>query len=104
MGIIPADAGAIAICFPCRPARAGVFVTKGDALVNVIADCLNAGPSGRRRTEQRPCDVGKPVGFAVAAAQQEHQGIVGEIRHRMLLRLDGDPVRHAIILYGRVGG
>jgi hypothetical protein len=52
-------------------------------------------PTERGFPEQRPCDLGKPVGFTIAAAQQEHQSVVGQILDRMLLCPAGDPIRLA---------
>ena len=47
--IIPPDAGAaIAEGFPSRPAGPGVFVVKGNMLVNVVADGLDAAPQPSR--------------------------------------------------------
>src|SRR5271155_3246754 len=69
--IVSADAGAIAVGFPRRPGVARMFVAEGNVVVNVIAYGLHTGPAERGFLEQRPCDIGQPVGFAVAAAQQE---------------------------------
>src|SRR5271166_4218244 len=84
VSIIPANAGTIAEGFPSRPAGARVLVAEGDVLMNVVADGLDAAPAERRIPEERPGDLGKPVGLAVTAAQQEHQGLVGQILDSML--------------------
>jgi hypothetical protein len=72
-----------------------VFIAEGEVLVDVIADRLHPAPTERGFPEQRPCDLGKPVGFTIAAAQQEHQSVVGQILDRMLLCPAGDPIRLA---------
>ena len=59
---VPADAGAIAIRLPRRPGGACVFVAEGNVLVSVIADGLDPAPAGWGFPEQRPRDLGKPVG------------------------------------------
>jgi hypothetical protein len=104
VGIIAAHAGAIAERLPRGPAGAGVFVAKSDVLVDVVAHRLDPAPSRRRLAEERPRDVGQPIGLAVAAGQQERQGIVGEVRHGMLVRFDGGPVRLTAIIQDRGGG
>src|SRR6266403_3348455 len=73
VSIVPADAGAIAEGFPSRPAGTRMFIAEGNVLVNEVADGLDATPAERRLPEQRPCDLGKPIGLAIAAGQQEHQ-------------------------------
>jgi len=66
---VPADAGAIAVSLPRRPGAARMFVAKRNVVVNVITDGLNPAPAEWGFPEQRLCDLGQPVGFAVAAAQ-----------------------------------
>jgi hypothetical protein len=65
--IIPADAGAIAAGFPSSPAGPGVLVAKGNMLVNVVADSLDAAPAEWRLHEQRPGGLGEPVALAISA-------------------------------------
>src|SRR5215831_14745904 len=67
--IIAADASAIAVGFPGRPAWARVFIPEGNVLVNEVADGLDAPPTDRRLPEQRPCNLGEPVGLAITAGQ-----------------------------------
>src|SRR6201993_2699650 len=45
VGIVPADAGAIAVSFPGRPGGARVLIAEGNVLVNVIADGLDPAPA-----------------------------------------------------------
>ena len=51
VSIVPADARAIAVGFPGRPASARVFIPEGNVLVNVVADGLG-------RSEPQPQLVG----------------------------------------------
>jgi hypothetical protein len=96
--IVPADAGAIAISFPRRPGGARVFVAEGNVLVNVVADGLNPAQGERDFPEQRPCDLGKAVGLVIAAAQQEHQALVGQILDGVLLYSASELIRLAVSL------
>jgi len=47
VGIVPADAGAIAVSFPGRPSGTRVFIAEGNVLVNIIADGLDPPPAER---------------------------------------------------------
>ena len=72
-----------------------MLVAEGDAVVDVVADRLHARPAGRRAAEQRPGGVGKPVGVAVAAAQQEDEHVVRQVLDRVLLGVRHDRVGQA---------
>src|SRR6516164_3370537 len=74
---IATHAGAVTITFPRRPAVAGVLVAEGDMAVDVVEDRLHPAPTEWRGLEQRPGDVGQPVGLAIAGGQQEHQSVIG---------------------------
>jgi hypothetical protein len=54
-----------------RRVRGGV--AEGQAIVHIVTNCLDACPSRRHTTEERPSSIRKTVGFAVAAAQQKFQ-------------------------------
>src|SRR6266404_8952978 len=56
--------------FPRRHGRACVLVTEGDVAMNEVANRMDPRPARRCLLKQLPCDVGKPVGLAVAAAKQ----------------------------------
>src|SRR5690606_10136949 len=56
-----------------RSCRAGVLVAERDVRMNEIADRLYAVPSERCGSEKTPRLIGEPVGFAVAAAEEELQ-------------------------------
>jgi hypothetical protein len=103
VSIVPAYAGAIAEGFPSRPAGTRMFIAEGNVLVNEVADGLDATPAERRLPEQRPCDLGKPIGLAIAAAQQEHQGLVGQVFHSVLICLAGDHIRLVRVVHDPIG-
>jgi hypothetical protein len=102
--IITADAGAIAVGFPSRSACARVFIAEGNVLVNVAADGLDTAPAERRLPEQRSCDLGKSVGPAIAAGQEERQGVVGQILHSVLICVGSDHIRLARVIHDSFGG
>jgi len=52
--------------------------------MNEIADRLYAVPSERCGSEKTPRLIGEPVGFAVAAAEEELQRLAGQLFHRVL--------------------
>ena len=92
MSIVPAHAGTIAVSFPGGPACPRVLIAEGNVLVNEVADGLNPSPAERRSSEQRPRDIRKPVGLAVATAQQENHRFVGQILDGVLRCCDVDDV------------
>jgi hypothetical protein len=59
--------------------------------------CTRLQPSGVFPNSD-PCDLGKPVGFAVATAQQEHQSLVRQILDRVLLCSARDLIRLAAVV------
>ena len=75
MGEIPTDADPFVEGFPGGAGVAGVVLPEADVLVHEVADGLDASPAFHV-AELRPGYLGQPVGLAVAAAQQEQQGIV----------------------------
>src|SRR6185295_7851074 len=83
MGIVAADALAFLISLPRRLAGARMLISKGDVTVHEIADRLDPRPARRRFLEQSPRDVRKPVGLAIAAAEQINQSIRRKVLNRM---------------------
>ena len=63
-----------------------------------IADRLDAAPAARRRTEQLPGDVAKPVGFAITAAKQIDQRFARQEFQRDLLGVLFEAVGLAAVL------
>src|SRR5947209_20507950 len=86
MGVIAADTLAFLISLPRRLAGAGVLISERDVTVHEIADRLDPRPARRRLLEQLPGDFRKPVGLAIAAAEQIDQGVRGQVFDRMLNR------------------
>src|SRR5467141_135709 len=72
--------------------------------IDIVADRLDSAPSRWRLPEESPRRLGKPIGFAVPASEQEEQRFFGEIRHRKLLRLRNDRVGGSGIVHEGVGG
>src|SRR5713226_4095669 len=68
--VIAADALALVENFPRRHGRACVLVTEGDVAMNEVANRMDPRPARCCLLKQLPCNVGKPVGLAVAAAKQ----------------------------------
>jgi hypothetical protein len=100
---IAADAGAIAVGFLSRSACASVFIAEGYVLVNVVANGLDAAPTERCLPEQRPCNLGKSVGLAIAAGQEERQSVVGQILHSVLICVGSDHIRLARVIHDPIG-
>jgi len=72
-GQIPCKRRSLPDAHPSRSRRARVSVAEAQAIVQIVTNCLDACPSGRHTTEERPGSIRKTVGFAVAAAQQKFQ-------------------------------
>ena len=87
-----------------RAGHAGVLVAERDMSVNVVADCLNAPPSRRCLPKEIPRRLGKPIGFAVAAAQEEDKRVLGQVWHGHLLCAGNDDVGQARVVDERIGG
>jgi hypothetical protein len=73
---------------------ARVLIAEGDVVMNEIADRLDPAPARHRVPEKVPRGLGKPIGLAVAAAQEKEQRLLGQVLDSVLLRR-GD---------GRIGG
>ncbi len=71
-------------------------VAELDVLMDEIADGLDALPASRRGPEQAPRSLGQQVGLAIAATEQEEQGLVGERLHGPLL----EPRRYQVGVAG----
>ena len=84
MRVVAADAGPFAERLRGAAGGAGVLVVEGDMVVNVIADRLHARVSGSRAAEELPSRLRQQIGFAIAAAQQENEGLFGQILYGVL--------------------
>ncbi len=81
----------------------GELVAEGHVGVHVVADRLHPGPPGRGTAEQVPGLGHQLVGLAVAAAQQVHQGFIGQLVHGHLLRVHYHRVGPAAVCDHRIG-
>ena len=85
MGEIAADPAPLDQRLGRAAHRRGVLVAELDPVVDEIADRLHALPAGRRGAEHVPGGLHQSVGLAVAAGEQEHQRIMGQVGDRMLV-------------------
>src|SRR5664279_4006190 len=104
MGIVAADTDLLVQSLHCRARLGGVLIPEADMAMNIVADRLNAAPSGGRLPEEIPRRLGQTVGFAIATAQQKLQRLRRQIRHEKLSRLRNDRIRGAGIVDQRVDG
>ena len=82
---------------PGRPRRAGIRVAEGQAIVHIVANRLDACPSRRHATEERPGGIRKTIGFAIAAAEQKFQRLVRQILYRDLSCIGFDRIRQTAV-------
>ena len=100
---VAADAGALLIDVVRRLHVMGVLIAEGRR-----ADARSRrspAPAPNRAAclaEQRPGDVGEPVGLAVAARHQIEQHVVGQLLDRQLLRGRHDDIRPSGIAHQRL--
>src|SRR5438552_3812072 len=102
--IVAADAGPVVKGFQRCPCHARVLIAEGDMSMDIVADGLNPAPSRWRLPEEIPRRLGKPIGFAVPASEQEGQRFLGQILHRNLLRLRRDQVGGSGIVHEGAAG
>ncbi len=81
-----------------------MLVAERDVVVDEIANRLDPRPARRRLLEQLPCDIGKPVGLAVAAAEQIDDGLRRQILDRMLRGRRHDHIGQTAVAHRAVGG
>ena len=86
MRVVAANAGPLIESLRGAAGGAGILVVEGDMVMNVIADGLHARVPWSRAAEELPGRLRQQIGLAIAAAQQEHQGIFGQILHGVLPR------------------
>ena len=75
-----------------------MLVPEDDVAMDVIADRLHA-LAPVAELPNRPHATCEQIGFAVAAAEQEHQAFVGKIRHVMLLRCEDRRIGLAVVVH-----
>ena len=87
--------------FPGGLGRAGKLVTKLNVLMDEIANRLHACPARLRVPEQAPGLGGQQIGFAIAAAEQEDQRLLGQILKGELVRLRCEVVYPCLLYTSR---
>ena len=103
VGVVAAHPFAFLEGLPGGSGRSGVLIAERNVPVDVVADGLDAAGARRRHAEQVPRNAGQPVGFAVAASQQEYERLLRECFHRMLVLRHDVRVGQARVLQQRAG-
>ncbi len=103
MGEVATHPAAFLQCLRGTLGGVGELVAEGDVGVHVVADRLHPGPPGRGTAEQVPGLGHQLVGLAITAAQQVHQGFIGQLVHRHLLRVRHHRVGPATVGDHRIG-
>ena len=85
------------------PQGVGLQVVESEVIVDEVADRLNAMPSRRCAGEGRPGKVTKPVGVAIAAAQEEYENVVRKVSDFVLGRVRLDVIRSSAIVDQKAG-
>jgi hypothetical protein len=68
-----------------------------------IANGLDAFPSDGRFAEEGPGHLGQPIGLAISASQENHEAVIGQVSHRVLLGRGGDHIGLTCIVHDRIG-
>ena len=79
-----------------------MLVTEGHVGVYEVADRLHPRPAKRRRSEQAPRLVGKPIRLTVAASKQEQQGVRRQVLDLVLQGVQLGRLRRARITNDRI--
>ena len=98
MRVIAANAHPLLIGFIGGAGGTGILIAKAQMVADEIANCLNPAPAARSRPEQLPGDVGKLIGFAIAAAERKNQRLVRQPLDRDLFGIELDWVGPAAVL------
>ena len=98
MRVFAADTGAVAVGFPDRAASACMLMAEDDVLVHIIANSLDPSPARRRRSEQRPSDFGKTLGFAITSAEKKNHRVVRKILDGVLLCIGKNRLRLTLVV------
>ena len=85
-----------------RAVAACVVVAELNALVHVVADRLYALPAAGGWPEQRPSEIGQPLGVAIAASIEERQNLVGQVIDVPLAGLGSRFIREATVFNQKV--
>jgi hypothetical protein len=100
---ITADTDPLVERFPGGPGKTGMFVAKGDMLMDEIADGLDTAPTGGRSVEQVPGHIVEQIGFAIAATQQADQALLGKLLYLALTGRGSNDVGRPRIVRWSVG-
>mgnify|MGYP004708666919 CR=1 FL=1 len=92
MRIIAANTYPLIVRFPGSPGITGILIAKCDMVMHEITDRLDPAPAGRSLAKEVPRHLGKVLGVAVTASQQEKQRFFRQFLDRMLLRRKRDDV------------
>src|ERR1700730_17622302 len=84
MRIAATNSATFLVGFRGCPRHPRVLVTEIDALMNKIADRLDARPTGRRVFEQSPSQIQQPIAVAKTTREKEDDGLVRKLFHRDL--------------------
>src|ERR1700732_4691234 len=98
MGEIPADAAAFLVALRRGAVPPGMVVAEFNAAVGVVADRLRPLPASLDAAEERPSQVRKLLGVAVATCQQEREDVPRQRRYVPLMRGRANLIRQAAIL------
>ena len=88
----------VAVGFPDRAASACMLMAEDDVLVHIIANSLDPSPAKRRRSEQRPSDFGKTLGFAITSAEKKNQRVARKILDGVLLCIGKNRLRLTLVV------
>src|ERR1700744_4666755 len=84
MRVVSANSSSLVEGIPRRHRRARVLVAKADVIVHEVADRLHPRPTRRGFPKQLPRGVGKPVSFAITAAEKIDDRVRWQILDCML--------------------
>src|ERR1700761_3773826 len=98
MGEIPADAAPFLVALRRGAVPPGMVVAEFNAVVGVVADRLRPLPASLDAAEERPGQVRKLLGVAVATCQQKWEDVTRQRRYVPLMRGRAHLIRQAAIL------
>jgi hypothetical protein len=95
---VPADADPLGKDIQSSLGGSGVLVAESDLRMNPAADRADPAPTRRYIAKQLHGNVREPVHLTITAVEQVHEGLVGQVCHGMLNRLDWRRILQAGIL------
>jgi CoA-transferase family III len=97
MGEIATDADPLVERLERSASRSGLLIIELDMAVHEVANRLHASPSWRRRSEHVPGRLTQPVGFAIAAAHEIDEALVGQVGDGNFLGVRNEGVELAVV-------